>query len=173
MPRLAPDALALAGEELRRHGRGIGAAAVTRVVINQSAYLPWKGYFDLMRDADVFVFYDDAQFSSGSWRNRNLGDAESRARAAAHRQSSRPRAPPAARTGWTCRYDDPARVFEREDPEGRGEGRVKKKGVTGIPVTPLQSLQPLFTAPSVPRSARRFRHRRATQRSAHPAADAT
>jgi hypothetical protein len=44
---------------------------VTRVVINQSAYLPWKGYFDLMRDADVFVFYDDAQFSSGSWRNRN------------------------------------------------------------------------------------------------------
>jgi hypothetical protein len=44
---------------------------VTRVVINQSAYLPWKGYFDLIRDADVFVFYDDAQFSSGSWRNRN------------------------------------------------------------------------------------------------------
>jgi len=44
---------------------------VTRVVINQSAYLPWKGYFDLMRDADVFVFYDDAQFSSGSWCNRN------------------------------------------------------------------------------------------------------
>ena len=44
---------------------------MTRVVINQSAYLPWKGYFDLIRDADVFVFYDDAQFSSGSWRNRN------------------------------------------------------------------------------------------------------
>lgn len=44
---------------------------MTRVVINQSAYLPWKGYFDLIGDADVFVFYDDAQFSSGSWRNRN------------------------------------------------------------------------------------------------------
>jgi WbqC-like protein len=44
---------------------------VTRVVINQSAYIPWKGYFDLIRDADVFVFFDDAQFSSGGWRNRN------------------------------------------------------------------------------------------------------
>ncbi len=44
---------------------------MTRVVINQSAYLPWKGYFDLIHDADVFVFYDDAQFSSGGWRNRN------------------------------------------------------------------------------------------------------
>ena len=31
---------------------------MTRVVINQSAYLPWKGYFDLIHDADVFVITD-------------------------------------------------------------------------------------------------------------------
>jgi hypothetical protein len=43
-----------------------------RVVINQSNYLPWKGYFDLMHDADVFVFYDDVQFTKNDWRNRNL-----------------------------------------------------------------------------------------------------
>lgn len=44
---------------------------MTRVVINQSSYIPWKGYFDLIHDADVFLFYDDAQFSTGSWRKRN------------------------------------------------------------------------------------------------------
>jgi WbqC-like protein family len=42
-----------------------------RVVINQSNYIPWKGYFDLIRDADVFVFYDDVQFTKNDWRNRN------------------------------------------------------------------------------------------------------
>ena len=43
-----------------------------RVVINQSNYIPWKGYFDLIHDADVFVFYDDVQFTKNDWRNRNL-----------------------------------------------------------------------------------------------------
>lgn len=42
-----------------------------RVVINQSNYIPWKGYFDLIHDADVFVFYDDVQFTKNDWRNRN------------------------------------------------------------------------------------------------------
>ena len=42
-----------------------------RVVINQSNYLPWKGYFDLIHDADIFVFYDDLQFTKNDWRNRN------------------------------------------------------------------------------------------------------
>jgi hypothetical protein len=44
---------------------------LTRVVINQSNYIPWKGYFDLIHDADVFVFYDDVQFTVRDWRNRN------------------------------------------------------------------------------------------------------
>lgn len=42
-----------------------------RVVINQSNYLPWKGYFDLIHDADLFVFYDDVQYTKNDWRNRN------------------------------------------------------------------------------------------------------
>lgn len=41
------------------------------VVILQSSYIPWKGYFDLIRDADLFVFYDDRQFTKRDWRTRN------------------------------------------------------------------------------------------------------
>jgi hypothetical protein len=41
------------------------------VVVLQSNYLPWKGYFDLINDSDVFVFYDDVQFTKNDWRNRN------------------------------------------------------------------------------------------------------
>ncbi|WP_045461077.1 WbqC family protein [Sporocytophaga myxococcoides] len=41
------------------------------VVILQSNYIPWKGYFDLINSADEFVFYDDVQYTTGDWRNRN------------------------------------------------------------------------------------------------------
>ncbi|CQR71225.1 WbqC-like protein family protein [Sporomusa ovata DSM 2662] len=41
------------------------------VVILQSNYLPWKGYLDLIHDADIFVFYDDVQYTVNDWRNRN------------------------------------------------------------------------------------------------------
>lgn len=37
----------------------------------QPTYLPWAGYFNLISRADVFVFYDDAQFQKSSWHNRN------------------------------------------------------------------------------------------------------
>lgn len=37
----------------------------------QPGYLPWLGFFDQMRRADVFVYYDDVQFDTGGWRNRN------------------------------------------------------------------------------------------------------
>lgn len=43
-----------------------------RVVVLQSNYIPWKGYFDLIRSADLLVFYDDVQFTKNDWRNRNL-----------------------------------------------------------------------------------------------------
>ena len=42
-----------------------------RVVILQSNYLPWKGYFDLIHDADLFVYYDEVQYTKNDWRNRN------------------------------------------------------------------------------------------------------
>ncbi len=44
---------------------------MTTAVVLQSNYIPWKGYFDLIHDADVFVFYDDVQYTKNDWRNRN------------------------------------------------------------------------------------------------------
>jgi hypothetical protein len=41
------------------------------VAVLQSNYLPWKGYFDLIHDNDVFIFYDDLQYTKNDWRNRN------------------------------------------------------------------------------------------------------
>jgi hypothetical protein len=43
-----------------------------KAAILQSAYIPWRGYFDLIASVDEFIFYDDVQFSSGDWRNRNV-----------------------------------------------------------------------------------------------------
>jgi hypothetical protein len=40
-------------------------------VILQPSYIPWRGYFDLIHEADVFVFYDDVQYDKHGWRNRN------------------------------------------------------------------------------------------------------
>jgi hypothetical protein len=42
-----------------------------RCVILQPSYIPWRGYFDLIHLADVFVFYDDVQYDARGWRNRN------------------------------------------------------------------------------------------------------
>jgi hypothetical protein len=42
-----------------------------RAVVLQSNYLPWKGYFDLIQSADVFVFYDEVRYTKNDWRNRN------------------------------------------------------------------------------------------------------
>ena len=40
-------------------------------VILQPSYIPWRGYFDQILKADVFVFYDDVQYDKHGWRNRN------------------------------------------------------------------------------------------------------
>lgn len=40
-------------------------------VVLQPSYIPWRGFFDLIRRADVFVFYDDVQYDKHGWRNRN------------------------------------------------------------------------------------------------------
>ena len=45
--------------------------SVRTVVIVQSNYIPWKGYFDLMHDADEFILFDDRQYTKRDWRNRN------------------------------------------------------------------------------------------------------
>lgn len=41
------------------------------VVITQSNYLPWKGYFDLINTADEFHLFDEVQYTRRDWRNRN------------------------------------------------------------------------------------------------------
>jgi hypothetical protein len=46
-------------------------AARKCVAVVQSNYIPWKGYFDLIRTADEFVLYDDVQYTRRDWRNRN------------------------------------------------------------------------------------------------------
>lgn len=44
---------------------------MTAAAIVQSCYIPWKGYFDLIRRADVFVLFDCVQYTTRDWRNRN------------------------------------------------------------------------------------------------------
>jgi len=42
-----------------------------KVLITQSNYIPWKGYFDNIAQCDTFVIYDDMQYTRRDWRNRN------------------------------------------------------------------------------------------------------
>ncbi len=42
-----------------------------KAVILQPSYIPWRGYFDQIRRADLFIFYDDVQYDKHGWRNRN------------------------------------------------------------------------------------------------------
>ena len=42
-----------------------------KVLITQSNYIPWKGYFDGINTVDEFVVYDDMQYTKRDWRNRN------------------------------------------------------------------------------------------------------
>ncbi len=41
-----------------------------KVVVTQSMLFPWVGLLEQIRLADVLVFYDDVQFSKGSFTNR-------------------------------------------------------------------------------------------------------
>lgn len=42
-----------------------------KIAISQPTYLPWIGYFDLIDQADTFVFLDSVQFEKRSWQQRN------------------------------------------------------------------------------------------------------
>ena len=42
-----------------------------KVGIIQSNYVPWRGYFDFIDAVDLFIFYDDVQYTTRDWRNRN------------------------------------------------------------------------------------------------------
>jgi hypothetical protein len=41
------------------------------LAVIQSSYIPWKGYFDLIRRADLLILFDTVQFTRRDWRSRN------------------------------------------------------------------------------------------------------
>lgn len=41
------------------------------VAIHQPQYLPWLGYFNKIKQADIFCFLDTVQFKKNEWQNRN------------------------------------------------------------------------------------------------------
>ena len=43
-----------------------------RCAVIQPSYIPWRGYFDIIRRVDLFIFYDDVQYDRRGWRNRNV-----------------------------------------------------------------------------------------------------
>jgi WbqC-like protein family len=42
-----------------------------KAAIIQPSFIPWRGFFDIIHDVDVFVFLDDVQYTKRDWRNRN------------------------------------------------------------------------------------------------------
>ena len=42
-----------------------------RLCIIQSSYLPWIGFFDMIRRSDEYIALDCAQYTKRDWRNRN------------------------------------------------------------------------------------------------------
>jgi hypothetical protein len=50
--------------------KGIKVVPMRRIVISQPFFFPWVGLFEQIRLADVYVHYDDVQFSKGSFVNR-------------------------------------------------------------------------------------------------------
>ncbi len=51
--------------------RGALCWRIVKVGVIQSSFIPWRGYFDFIASVDLFVFYDDVQYSKNGWRNRN------------------------------------------------------------------------------------------------------
>ena len=42
-----------------------------KIAIMQPNFIPWRGFFELAKSVDKFVFLDNVQFSKNSWHNRN------------------------------------------------------------------------------------------------------
>lgn len=43
-----------------------------KILVTQSNYIPWKGYFDNINTVDAVVVFDDMQYTKRDWRNRNM-----------------------------------------------------------------------------------------------------
>ncbi len=44
---------------------------MSTLVAIQPSFLPWLGYFDLIKKSSIFIFYDHVQYDKNGWRNRN------------------------------------------------------------------------------------------------------
>lgn len=42
-----------------------------RIAIVQSSYVPWRGFFDILRRCDEYVIFDQVQYVKRHWHNRN------------------------------------------------------------------------------------------------------
>ena len=75
----SPDERATCAARFSAMVDGLGAVRVCATMkalfvitcIMQPTYLPWSGYFNLVAQANDFVFLDDVQFSHQSWQQRN------------------------------------------------------------------------------------------------------
>ena len=41
------------------------------VAIMTPTFLPWAGYFNMIKCSDIFIFLDDIQYKKRSWQQRN------------------------------------------------------------------------------------------------------
>lgn len=41
------------------------------ITVHQPQFIPWLGYFDKIRRADIFVILDNVQYKKNEWQNRN------------------------------------------------------------------------------------------------------
>ena len=41
------------------------------IAISQPTFVPWLGYFDIIKKSDIFVFLDNVKFEKRSWQMRN------------------------------------------------------------------------------------------------------
>ena len=44
---------------------------MTKVCILQPNFIPWMGYFELIKSSDICIIYDTAQYSKNTFHNRN------------------------------------------------------------------------------------------------------
>jgi hypothetical protein len=120
------------------------------IVILQSNYLPWKGYFDLMAAADEFLLFDEVQFTKNDWRNRNrivLGGrlhwltlpvrTAGKLGAAIHDME-------VAKAGWACSHWEKLRQAYRGTPFFSDIAPVLKNAYTYAPTNSLSAINEHF-----------------------------
>lgn len=69
-PPYQPDSRRTASATLAAECETAPGSGTGRVVITQPMYFPWVGILEQARLADIFVHYEDVQFSKGSFSNR-------------------------------------------------------------------------------------------------------